>query len=336
MDSFVVPRLRHRHTAGSAITLVNSGPESSLCWDRPPLLPEAAPDLTPPGASPVGVVRRNGLLSPATGRVGSYSQLPQVLSPARPWSPLSVCLLKTPALERGQIPRPDHAPPPLWIRGAADLEQETRTHGEPASRPDAETVPDPRLLALFALMASTVIMVRQEASAGLAKSCAFWRYPAQYAPPSSTTALRPACPQPLGARGVTEPLREDPAQVALVREVALCGHKRRGPFRLGVTWKPRAAKRSSAPAWARDASRARLARPEAIHQTLPTRGYPHLAQGPANLAARGWPKWQRAHDVLKAQDYLPLLDAQRLRTYEGKAPQTDPATDRRRLRGRAT
>jgi hypothetical protein len=151
MDSFVVPRLRHRHTAGhraghragSAITLVNSGPESSLCWDRPPLLPEAATDLTPPGASP-----------------------------------LSACLLKSPALERGRIPRPDHAPPSLWIRGAADLEQETRTHGKPASRPDAETVPDPRLLALFALMASTVIMVRQEASSGLASTCASWHNPA--------------------------------------------------------------------------------------------------------------------------------------------------------------
>jgi len=65
-------------------------------------------------------------------------------------------------------------------------------------------------------------------------------------------------------------------------------------------------------------------------------GYPHLAQGRVNLAARGWPNWQRAQDVLKAQDYLPLLDAQRLRKNEGSAPQTDPGTDRRRMRGRAT
>lgn len=74
----------------------------------------------------------------------------------------------------------------------------------------------------------------------------------------------------------------------------------------------------------------------AVHQTLSTMGYPHLAQGRANLAARGWPNWQRAQDVLKAQDYLPLVEAQRLRTHESAAPQTDPATDRRRLRGRAT
>jgi hypothetical protein len=73
-----------------------------------------------------------------------------------------------------------------------------------------------------------------------------------------------------------------------------------------------------------------------VHQTLSTVGYPHLAHGRANLAARGWPNWQRAQDVLKAQDYLPLVEAQRLRTHEGAAPQMDPATDRRRLRGRAT
>ncbi len=74
----------------------------------------------------------------------------------------------------------------------------------------------------------------------------------------------------------------------------------------------------------------------AVHQSLATMGYPHLAQGRANLAARDWPNWQRAQDVLKAQDYLPLLDAQRLRKNEGSAPQTDPGTDRRRMRGRAT
>jgi hypothetical protein len=73
-----------------------------------------------------------------------------------------------------------------------------------------------------------------------------------------------------------------------------------------------------------------------VHQTLSTMGYPHLAQGRANLAARGWPNWQRAQDALKAQDYLPLVEAQRLRQYEGATPQVGPATDRRRLRGRAT
>jgi hypothetical protein len=75
---------------------------------------------------------------------------------------------------------------------------------------------------------------------------------------------------------------------------------------------------------------------KAVHQTLSTIGYPHLAQGRANLAAPGWPNWQRAQDALKAQDYLPLLEAQHLRRHEGAAPQTDPVTDRRRLRGRAT
>jgi DNA-binding transcriptional ArsR family regulator len=74
----------------------------------------------------------------------------------------------------------------------------------------------------------------------------------------------------------------------------------------------------------------------AAQQALSITGYPHLAQGRANLGVRGWPNWQRAQDVLKAQDYLPLLEAQRLRTHGGAAPQTDPATDRRRLRGRAT
>jgi hypothetical protein len=74
----------------------------------------------------------------------------------------------------------------------------------------------------------------------------------------------------------------------------------------------------------------------AVHHSLATRGYPHLARGRANLAARGWPNWQRAQDVLKAQDYLPLVDAQRLRINEGTASQTEPETDRRRLRGRAT
>jgi DNA-binding transcriptional ArsR family regulator len=75
---------------------------------------------------------------------------------------------------------------------------------------------------------------------------------------------------------------------------------------------------------------------QAVHQTCSTMGYPHLARGRANLAVRGWPNWQRAQDALKAQDYLPLVEAQRLRRHEGAASQTDPATNRRRLRGRAT
>jgi DNA-binding transcriptional ArsR family regulator len=74
----------------------------------------------------------------------------------------------------------------------------------------------------------------------------------------------------------------------------------------------------------------------AIHLAFSTMGYPHLAHGRANLAARGWPNWQRAQDALKAQDYLPLVEAQRLRMREGAAPQTNRATDRRRLRGRDT
>jgi hypothetical protein len=73
-----------------------------------------------------------------------------------------------------------------------------------------------------------------------------------------------------------------------------------------------------------------------------------LAQGRANLAARGWPNWQRAQDVLKTQEYLPLLEAQSLRRNAGNedpaAPtqqtqqtqQTPADTDRRHLRGRAT
>lgn len=84
---------------------------------------------------------------------------------------------------------------------------------------------------------------------------------------------------------------------------------------------------------------------KAVHASLASTGYPHLAQGRANLAARGWPNWQRAQDVLKAQDYLPLLDAQCLRRTHrnednenaaSQTQQTHPETDRRHLRGRAT
>ena len=70
----------------------------------------------------------------------------------------------------------------------------------------------------------------------------------------------------------------------------------------------------------------------AAHGKLASTGYRHLAQGRANLAARGWPNWQKAHTVLKSQDYLPLLDAQRLRDNSMQLP----PTDRRVLRGRTT
>ena len=67
----------------------------------------------------------------------------------------------------------------------------------------------------------------------------------------------------------------------------------------------------------------------AAHGKLASTGYRHLAQGRANLAARGWPNWKKAHTVLESQDYLPLLDAQRLRTNSMPLP----LTDRRVLRG---
>jgi DNA-binding transcriptional ArsR family regulator len=70
----------------------------------------------------------------------------------------------------------------------------------------------------------------------------------------------------------------------------------------------------------------------AAHSKLASTGYRHLAQGRANLAARGWPNWKKAHTVLESQDYLPLLDAHRMRTNTMPLP----LTDRRVLRGRTT
>lgn len=70
----------------------------------------------------------------------------------------------------------------------------------------------------------------------------------------------------------------------------------------------------------------------AAHNKLASTGYAHLAQGRANLAARGWPNWKKAHTVLQSQDYLPLLDAQRMRT----TTTPPPLTDRRTARGRTT
>jgi hypothetical protein len=70
----------------------------------------------------------------------------------------------------------------------------------------------------------------------------------------------------------------------------------------------------------------------AAHGKLASTGYLHLTQGRENLAARGWPNWKKAQTVLESQDYLPLLDAQRLRTNSTPLP----LTDRRVLRGRTT
>ena len=70
----------------------------------------------------------------------------------------------------------------------------------------------------------------------------------------------------------------------------------------------------------------------AAHGKLASTGYRHLVQGRANLAARGWPNWKKAQTILESQDYLPLLDAQRLRTNSVPLP----LTDRRVLRGRTT
>jgi hypothetical protein len=62
----------------------------------------------------------------------------------------------------------------------------------------------------------------------------------------------------------------------------------------------------------------------------------YLARGRSNLAARGWPNLQQAQEALKAQEYLPLLDALRLRNSEVSTQQNVLATDRRRARGRTT
>lgn len=61
-------------------------------------------------------------------------------------------------------------------------------------------------------------------------------------------------------------------------------------------------------------------------------GYTQLSKGRANLAARGWPNWEKAHALLQAQDFIPLLEAQRRR--KGMRP---IAIDDWRLRqGRST
>jgi hypothetical protein len=51
-----------------------------------------------------------------------------------------------------------------------------------------------------------------------------------------------------------------------------------------------------------------------------------------NLALRSWPNWTRAHTVLAAQDYLPLLEG-RLMT---QSRRQRPEVDRRVLRRRST
>lgn len=66
--------------------------------------------------------------------------------------------------------------------------------------------------------------------------------------------------------------------------------------------------------------------------TQASTGYSHLAKGRANLAVRGWPNWKKAHALLAAQDYFPVLDAQRRRAHTRPVPETD----RRLRRGRNT
>ena len=61
-------------------------------------------------------------------------------------------------------------------------------------------------------------------------------------------------------------------------------------------------------------------------------GHPQLDRGRANLALRNWPNWARAHAVLAAQEYLPLLEG-RLLT-QRRVGRTE--VDRRILRGRTT
>jgi hypothetical protein len=61
-------------------------------------------------------------------------------------------------------------------------------------------------------------------------------------------------------------------------------------------------------------------------------GHPQLEKGRQNLAIRSWPNWQKAHTVLAAQGYLPLLEGRLLTPHQ----QPCPETDRRVMRGRST
>jgi DNA-binding transcriptional ArsR family regulator len=61
-------------------------------------------------------------------------------------------------------------------------------------------------------------------------------------------------------------------------------------------------------------------------------GYSHLNKGRANLAAREWPNWKKAKDILKEQDYVPLLEAQRRRS----GADSRQLNDRRFRRARST
>jgi DNA-binding CsgD family transcriptional regulator len=61
-------------------------------------------------------------------------------------------------------------------------------------------------------------------------------------------------------------------------------------------------------------------------------GHPQLEKGRQNLAVRNWPNWIKAHAVLAAQEYLPVLEGQLLTRSRGSRPQVD----RRVMRGRST
>jgi DNA-binding transcriptional ArsR family regulator len=61
-------------------------------------------------------------------------------------------------------------------------------------------------------------------------------------------------------------------------------------------------------------------------------GHPQLEKGRQNLAMRSWPNWQKAHTVLAAQGYLPLLEGRLLTPRQRPCPETD----RRVMRGRST
>jgi DNA-binding transcriptional ArsR family regulator len=61
-------------------------------------------------------------------------------------------------------------------------------------------------------------------------------------------------------------------------------------------------------------------------------GHPQLEKGRQNLAIRSWPNWQKAHTVLTAQGYLPLLEGRLLTQRRRPCPETD----RRVMRGRST
>ena len=90
---------------------------------------------------------------------------------------------------------------------------------------------------------------------------------------------------------------ESPARASDTRGGRLCG-----------TW-PRA----------RDPGVQRLAALQQEQQKRAAAGYPQLDRGRANLALRNWPNCAKAHAVLAAQEYLPVLEG-RLLTRRGGPP----------------